>query len=339
MKTVCATECNNDRVPLSPLPPRVRRWVGCVPLHTSAYFWRNFDLRTPPRPPPPRYFNWAKINRVGNGRARSRYFSTLASAGNRARILEYRDSCRRTRMFLDDEKVEKCDFLCFFFFFIQVLYFILILARPSNRSIFGSVPKVGRIRSEMDWVWNVRASEWVSEMWWKMFGGKVISTFFDSCFVWILPSFKLYRIFCATIINHISIRFHSLEILFREYTLYIHFRRISVFLLVSRWTGHAVPVVKSSWREKEETRSERGYMGREIASGRPSAAEVSSFFDSLNGKLKRFVNIAWFETEPIPSIITSSRSESTNEKNSPSKKTKREKDVTMVLENDECNEW
>lgn len=133
-----------------------------------------------------------------------------------------------------------------------------------------------------------RVSEWVSEMWWKMFGGKVISTFFDSCFVWILPSFKLYRIFCATIINHISIRFHSLEILFREYTLYIHFRRISVFLLVSRWTGHAVPVVKSSWREKEETRSERGYMGREIASGRPSAAVVSSFFDSLNGKLKRF---------------------------------------------------
>ena len=53
--------------------------------------------------------------------------------------------------------------------------------------------------------------------------------------------------------------------------------------------------------------------------------------ESLNDSDKRFVNIAWFETEPIPSIITSSRSESTNEKNSPSKKTKREKDVTMLL--------
>lgn len=158
--------------------------------------------------------------------------------------------------------------------------------------------------------WIIRnVVERVSETRWKMFWWKSDLTFFESRFVWILPSFKLLARFLFSFSHkrenekkilldeisyflrnnyqsHFSIRFLSLEILFGEYTLYIHFRRILLFLLVSRWTGHAV--VNSCWREKEETTNERGYMDREIASGRPSAAGVSSFFDSLNGKLKRF---------------------------------------------------
>lgn len=83
-------------------------WTGRiarrVPL--SRVFLTQFrssgSLPSPPfslslSPPSPRHFNWAKINRVGNGRAAfSLYFSTrLASAGNRARILRTHGSCFR----------------------------------------------------------------------------------------------------------------------------------------------------------------------------------------------------------------------------------------------------
>lgn len=150
--------------------------------------------------------------------------------------------------------------------------------------------------SEWDTVKDVLVEKWsyffrISSFSFEFF--QVSNYWLDFCFLFHIrkktkrrSSSTRYHIFCATTINHILIRFLSLEILFGEYTLYIHFRRILLFLLVSRWTGHAV--VNSCWREKEETTNERGYMDREIASGRPSAAGVSSFFDSLNGKLKRF---------------------------------------------------
>lgn len=107
----------------------------------------------------PRYFNWAKINRVGNGRARSRYFSTLASAGNRARILEYRDSWMR--MFLDDEKVEKCDFLCFSSFLSKFYILFLFLLSRIDRflDLFQKLDESG-VR------WIIRnVVERVSEIW------------------------------------------------------------------------------------------------------------------------------------------------------------------------------
>lgn len=157
--------------------------------------------------------------------------------------------------------------------------------------------------------WIIRnVVERVSETRWKMFWWKSDLTFFESRFVWILPSFKLLARFLFSFSHK---RENEKKILLDEISYFLrnnyqsHFdsisfsrnsvRRIHVihplstnllFLLVSRWTGHAV--VNSCWREKEETTNERGYMGREIASGRPSAAGVSSFFDSLNGKLKRF---------------------------------------------------
>lgn len=275
---------------------RVRRWVGCVP--TSAYFWRNFDLLLLSSPSFPatltgrKLIAWATVERVLVIFQRSPRpeivpeSSNIGTAGwecfSTTKRWKSATSCASSLLF----------------FFIQVLYFILILA-ISDRSIFGSLPKVGRIRSKMDYTKRGWASEWdmvKGDVWWKS-----DLSFFPFSFRWIRFFFKIigsifvflfykrekdlprqgYHIFCAIIINHIWFDFFLSK--FSSENTHIY-PRILLFLLVSRWTEHAIP---SSWREKEETTSERGYTGREIASGRPSVARISSFFDSLNGKLKR----------------------------------------------------
>lgn len=165
---------------------RVRRWVGCVP--TSAYFWRNFDLLLLSSPSFPatltgrKLIAWATVERVLVIFQRSPRpeivpeSSNIGTAGwecfSTTKRWKSATSCASSLLF----------------FFIQVLYFILILA-ISDRSIFGSLPKVGRIRSKMDYTKRGWASEWdimKGDVWWKS-----DLSFFRFSFRWIRFFFKI----------------------------------------------------------------------------------------------------------------------------------------------------